>query len=87
MTPVPLRLTRVGELDALLVTVMLPLALPAVAGRKAAVNGVDCPAARVMGKLSPLRLKPAPLAVAAVIVTLDEPVFVNVTVCWLVFPT
>jgi hypothetical protein len=87
VTPVPLRATVLGEPVALLVMVMAPVALPVVAGAKVAVKGEDWPAANVSGRVSPLRLKPVPVAEAAVTVTLAVPVFVRVTVCGLLLPT
>jgi hypothetical protein len=70
VTPVPERERAVGELDAELEKLTLPLALPATVGAKATVNEVLCPAARVNGKLSPLIEKPLPATLAEDIVTL-----------------
>lgn len=50
--------------EALLVITMPPDELPAVAGAKVTVNVVFAPAFKVSGKLKPLRLNPAPEAVA-----------------------
>jgi hypothetical protein len=68
-------------LDAVLVIAMLPVALPAVLGANVAVNDALCPLLRVVGRVRPLRLKPVPLADACVMVTLNVPPFVRVTVC------
>jgi hypothetical protein len=68
-------------LDAVLVIAMLPVALPPVLGANVAVNDALCPLLRVVGRVRPLRLKPVPLAEACVMVTLDVPPFVRVTVC------
>lgn len=58
---------------------MLPEALPATAGANLALNVVFWPALRVIGTVIPLKLKPVPEGLAAEIVTLEVPVFVNVT--------
>lgn len=71
---------------ALLVTVSVPVALPDVAGVNVVLQEAVCPAAKVTGRLRPLMLKPAPLVVAAVSVTLAVPVFVIVTFCVAVLP-
>ena len=59
------------------VILTLPVAAPLVVGEKSTVNGVLWPAFNVNGKVSPLRLNPAPLALAAEIVRLDPPEFVR----------
>lgn len=79
-TPVPESVTVAGEFGALLTTEMLPEAAPPVVGAKRAENVEDWPAGRVRGKVSPVMLKPVPVAVAAETTTLAEPPFVNVTV-------
>ena len=61
--PVPLRLTELGEVGALLTIEMLPDAEPATVGRKATVIVVCCPAFTVKGSEKPLTLKPEPVAV------------------------
>ena len=80
VTPVPdsgiLRL----EFEPLEVMFTLPLTGPLAVGLKVTVNEVPWPAGNVRGKLSPLRLNPAPLALAAEIVRLDPPVLVRVSV-------
>ena len=60
------------------VILMLPLAAPLAVGEKSTVNDVLWPAVKVKGKVSPLKLNPAPLAAAAVMVRLDPPVLVRV---------
>jgi hypothetical protein len=69
-----------GEPDALLTMERLPLAVAADVGVNVAVRVVFWPVLRVSGTDSPVRLKPAPVAVAAEIVTLALPEFVNVMV-------
>ena len=83
---VPERPSTNGELAALLVTVTLPVTLPAEAGAKATLNEVVCPAARVTGKPIGDRLKPVPLAVICEMVTLAFPVLLTVTVCVALVP-
>lgn len=61
------------------VMLTLPLAAPPAVGAKLTVNDVLCPAFNVNGKLSPLKLNPAPLALAAEIVRLLPPVLVSVS--------
>jgi len=70
-----------GEFGALLTTVTVPVALPAVVGANCAVKVAICPALIVNGAAIPLMLKPVPEAVAWEIVKLAVPLFVSVTVC------
>jgi hypothetical protein len=65
----------------------LPLALPVAEGANCALNVVFCPAASASGTDKPAMLKPVPEALAAEIVTLAVPEFVNVTVCDALLPT
>ncbi len=58
---------------------MPPEALPAVVGANLALKVVFWPALRVIGAVIPLKLKPVPEGLAAEIVMLAVPVFVNVT--------
>jgi hypothetical protein len=58
--PVPLRLTEVGEVGALLTIEMLPDAAPIDVGRKATVIVACCPALTLKGSENILRVKPAP---------------------------
>ena len=53
--------------------------LPEDVGEKIALNVVLCPAARVAGRIGPLKLNPVPVAAADEIVTVTPPVFVTVT--------
>jgi hypothetical protein len=76
-TPVPLRAIVAGEFGALLTTVTLPLAAPADAGENCTLKLPDCPAPREIGRLSALVLKPLPLAVTPVIVSVAVPLLVN----------
>jgi len=77
--PVPLKAIVSGDPGALLVMEMLPEALPAAVGANFTLKVVFWPALRVSGAVIPLKLKPVPEGLAAEIVTLAVPVFVNVT--------
>lgn len=65
----------------------LPLAAPIALGENRTVNDVLCPAFSVRGMLSPLKLNPAPLALAAEIVRLVPPEFVKVPLSDFEVPT
>src|SRR5215467_5869569 len=86
-TAVPLRLTEVGELGALLTMEILPEAAPADVGAKAAVTVVCWPAFTLSGSENPLTLKGAPEAVICVMVKVAVPVLVMIKVCVVVVPT
>lgn len=86
-TPVPESAITVGEFDALLVTVMPPLSLPAVAGANVALNVAVCPGERMTPESPPPALKPAPLTATFEIVTLEFPAFVNIRFCELLLDT
>ncbi len=64
--------------DPLDVMLMLPLAAPLAVGANNTVNEALCPAFNVTGTVSPLRLKPLPLAAAAEMVRLVSPELVTV---------
>lgn len=80
-TPVPVRETAVGELVAVLTTLMAPETLPAEAGVKPTLSEKLCPAVRVFEPEKPLTLNPAPDGVTDETVTEPVPVLVKVTVC------
>ena len=67
-----------GEFVALLVTLTLPATAPAVFGAKVTLNVEVCPGA-INVPLTALVVIPAPLMVAPESVTLELPVFLNVT--------
>jgi hypothetical protein len=69
------------------VILTLPLAAPAAVGEKSTVNEALWPAFNVKGKVSPLRLNPLPLAVAAEIVRLVPPELVKVPLSDFEVPT
>jgi hypothetical protein len=78
-TPLPLNEIVAGELVALLITLRLPVVLPAVAGVKLTVSVKLWPAARVMAPEKPLTANPAPVMAACETLTLPVPVFVTET--------
>src|SRR5208283_1459856 len=85
--PVPLNAIVAGEFVALLTTLRLPVALPALAGAKPTVSVKLCPAARSPAPEQPLTVNPAPLMAACEMVTLPVPLFVTVIVCEALLPT
>ena len=81
-TAVPEREIVEGDPLALLVSVTLPAALPAVVGLKITLKVKLCDAERVTGTAAPVKENPAlPLRPIWVIFTLAFPVFVTVTPC------
>src|SRR2546426_671757 len=76
-----------GELAALLTSEMLPDALLVGVGANCTLKVLDCPAATVSGKVSPLMLKPAPVTGSCAMVRLALPEFVKVRFCTPVLPT
>jgi hypothetical protein len=83
-TPLPLSgIVSVG-FEPSEVIVMSPVALPVAPAANFTLKLTLCPAFSVTGSASPLRLKPAPDAAAAVIFKFDPPEFVSVSVTvWL----
>jgi hypothetical protein len=80
VAPVPDSGTLKEELDAFEVMARFPLtALPDV-GAKLTLKLTLCPTLKVIGKLKPLALNPAPVALAPEIVTLEPPELVRVSV-------
>ena len=86
-TPVPLRLTAVGEVGALLTMEMLPDAAPTAVGRKTTVIVVCFPAFTFKGSENPLTLKAAPDAVTWVMVNVAVPVLVTIKAWDKLLPT
>ncbi len=78
-TPLPLSEIVAGELVALLATLRLPVALPAVAGAKLTVSVKLWPAARVTVPGKPLTVNPGPVMATCERLTLAVPVFVSAT--------
>ena len=85
-TPVPLREIVIGELGALLTSVIDPVTLPAAFGPNTALNVAALPAAMLTGAVIPVVLNPAPETVTEEIVTVALPPFVRLTVCELFVP-
>ncbi len=79
VTPVPV--SGMFKFESVPVDVMLtfPLTAPLAVGLKSTLNEVLWPAVSVTGNVSPLKLNPAPLALAAEMVRLDPPVLVSVS--------
>ena len=67
------------EFEPLDVMLTLPLTGPLAVGLKTTVNEVFWPGFNVKGRVRPLKLNPAPLALAAEIVRLVPPVLVRVS--------
>src|SRR5205807_615694 len=86
-TPVPLRAMVLGELGASLMSEMLPDTLPVAVGANCTLKVLDCPAARVSGRFSPVMLKPAPVKLPCAMVKLAPPELVKVRFCTPVLPT
>jgi hypothetical protein len=63
----------------LLVSETLPVTSPPLLGSKIALNEVVAPGLRVTGNCSPPMLKPDPVTLALLIVTLAVPVLVRFT--------
>ena len=74
-TPVPLKAIVAGDPEALLVTVMLPVALPADVGANVTVKVAFVPALIVAGTEKPLTLNPGPVMAASVTLSAALPVF------------
>jgi hypothetical protein len=66
---------------------MLPVAAPLAVGVNCALKDRLCPLVNVVGRESPLIPKPVPATVARLIVTLEFPLFVSLTLCVPVCPT
>lgn len=79
-TPIPLRLTSIGEFGALLLIEIFPVALPPVVGANFAEKDALWPAAIVRGAERPLMLKPVPETLACEIEILADPELVKVMV-------
>jgi hypothetical protein len=86
-TPLPTMLTVCGDVGALSVNVMLPVAAPVAVGANCTLNESDCPPVSVFGNDSPLMPKPLPATVATLMTMFVVPVFVNSTFWLPVCPT
>ena len=86
-TPAPDRVIGVGEFEASLVTVTLPVTLPAAAGANVTFKLAVCPEARTSPAGMPLALNPAPAMLTLEMLILVLPEFVKVTPNALLLPT
>ena len=77
--PLPAREIVVGEMAASLTSEMLPDTLLVAVGAKCTLKVLDCPAARVSGRFSPVILKPVPETVTCETLTAALLVFVSTT--------
>ena len=87
LTAVPVIATATFEFAAVDVIARLPVTGPAEAGVKVTWKVELWPAAMASGKVRPLILTPAPVAIACEMVALVPPEFVKVTVWLCVFPS
>ena len=78
-TPVPLIVTNVGLLPALLTKETCPEAAPVAVGANCVVYVELCPGFNVSGTLTPLKVNPVPDGVICEIVTLTFPVLLTPT--------
>lgn len=85
--PVPLRAITSGELVAVELIVMVPVAAPPPVGANFAVRVAVAPAAIVCPPAIPLSLNPAPPGVTLLIVMVELPEFVSVIAWVLLLPT
>ena len=83
----PERAITLLPLVALLLTVIEPVDLPAMAGLSVACMVADCPGARTVPVGRPAAAKPAPATLTLEMVTLALPVLVSVTFCTLLVET
>lgn len=80
--PVPLSpIVAVPPLEELLVMVSFPVTAPLEVGLNCTFKAAVLPGDRVSGNVTPEVLKPAPVTVAALTVTVDVPEEVKVSVC------
>lgn len=85
--PVPLNEMAVGEFEASLVTVNAPLAAPMAVGANCICTVTLCPTGTEDDGLPPTTVKPAPVILAAEMLTGAVPVFVTVTLWVALLPT
>jgi hypothetical protein len=82
-SPIPVKVMAAvvpAELLLSLVMVNLPVTAPAAVGSKLTVNAVVCPGFSVTGKVVPVKVKPVPEMVGALMVTGRFPVELKVSV-------
>lgn len=83
----PLPVNAIDTAAALLVIAIEPVAPPVVNGANVTFNIAVCVGANVVFAAAPPAVKPAPVASTLLIVTFVFPVFINVTLSELLFPT
>ena len=86
-TPVPDRVIVAGEFEASLVTLTLPVTLPAAAGAKVALKLAVCPEVKTSPAGRPLAVKPGPAMMTLERWILAVPELVKVTPKTLLPPT
>ncbi len=87
VTPLPLSVQVRGDPGAFEATLTVPEALVAVKGANVTLKVVLWPAGKVNGVVIPLNVKPVPVMLALLMVTLDPPELVMVAVCFWFCPT
>jgi hypothetical protein len=85
--PVPVNEIVVGEFEALLAIVRLPLTLPVAAGANVTFTVIPWPAAMICPLETPLSVKPPPAMLTLETVALEPPVFVRVVESAVLPPT
>src|SRR2546427_785782 len=85
--PISPRVPVTALFRSLLTSEMLPDTLPVAVGANCTLKVLDCPGGRMSGKLSPLMLKPGPVAPPRETVRLTLPVLLKLTACVLLLPT
>jgi hypothetical protein len=86
-TPLPTKVIDCGDVGALSVNTILPVAAPAAVGANCTLKDSDWPPVSVFGNDRPLMPKPFPVTVAILMTTLVVPVLVNCTFWVLLCPT
>jgi hypothetical protein len=86
-TPVPAKLTAVGEVGALLAMLSPPGKDPAVFGANKTLTDVFLPGASVAGVFNPDKVYAAPLTESCAMVSAAVPVLVKIMACDLVCPS
>ena len=87
VTAVPDREMARDGFDASLVIANVPVGVPDVVGVNTTLNDLLAPAAKVNGKVIPLKLNPEPVTFACETVTADPPLLVTVSVKVWLLPT
>ena len=85
-TPVPDKVTKPGEFEALLATVTLPATPPVAAGVKVTLKVPIWPGVSMSPADTPVEMKPGPEIVTFEIVIFELPEFVNVMARALLLP-